>query len=254
MSNKDESIVVASLSAGYAMLRTLDLLMTAQSRVSVGQLYEVVIGLESVPDDYLSGWTGVLFPATIVHEPGPDGTYVYQLRIREPARAFSFYDKPPTVETFEHELEGCSDEPAVSDRILAHFKKRKTLYISIGCVAIGIGIAVLTGHIMKNFNSRGIPVTTSRGIPVTGEGSEFFANHQGGLFTKNVTNFTQTVNAYRQGPPSWVIRCLETGESFMSQNKAATAMGLSPAEISRHLNGALDDVRGYHFERICMAA
>lgn len=181
-----------------------------------------------------------------------DESIAYKLRISKPARPFLVYDKPPTVETYEHELE--SDEEFGHNRLVEHAKRHRTLYISIGCVALGIGIAVLAGRIMKNFNSRGIPVTTDCGIPVVGSRSSFFDITQGGAFTKNVLNLTQTINANRQGSPSWVVRCLETGEAFMSQNKAAEIMNLSPAEISRHLNGALDNVRGFHFERICMAA
>ena len=149
-----------------------------------------------------------------------DESIAYKLRISEPARPFSVYDKSPTVETSEHELE--SDEEFGHNRLVEHAKRHRTLYISIGCVALGIGIAVLAGRIMKNFNSRGIPVTTDCGIPVVGSRASFFDITQGG--------------------------------AFMSQNKAAEIMNLSPAEISRHLNGTLDNVRGFHFERICMAA
>lgn len=62
------------------------------------------------------------------------------------------------------------------------------------------------------------------------------------------------IAANRQGPPSWVVRCLETGSIFTSQNAAATEMGLSAAHLSQHLNGLRDHVSGNHFERICLAA
>lgn len=97
-------------------------------------------------------------------------------------------------------------------------------------------------------------MTASRGIPVTGENSGFIFNNQQGLVNRNTMNITQVVDSLRRGAPSLVVRCLETGEAFMSQRTAANVMGLSEAEISRHLNGALDHVRGYHFDRICMAA
>ena len=50
--------------------------------------------------------------------------------------------------------------------------------------------------------SRGIPVTADRGIAVIGK--------------KVSLNNVSYISSDRQGPPSWVIRCLETGEIFMS--------------------------------------
>lgn len=233
MSNKDESIVVASLSAGYAMLRTLDLLMTAQSRVSVGQLYEIVIGLESVPEDYLSGWTGVLFPANIVHEPGPDGTYVYQLRIREPARAFSFYDKPPTVEMFEDKLEGCSDDPSVIRRAVEHIKRNKNVYI-FGAIAL-VGGLVLGTYLGR-----------------TSAGQKAVAKTIQILSWKPVAHTTliQEIHLERRGHPGNIVKCLETGEVFASQNRAADLLGVSRTSLSNRLKGLSESASGFHFEKL----
>ncbi|HMR72606.1 MAG TPA: helix-turn-helix domain-containing protein [Candidatus Saccharibacteria bacterium] len=237
MSSKDESIVVASLSAGYAMLRTLDLLMTAQSRVSVGQLYEIVIGLESVPEDYLSGWTGVLFPANVVHEPGPDGAYAYQLRIHEPARAFSFYDKPPTVETFEHELEGCSDDPSVIRRAVEHIKRNKKVYI-FGAIAL-VGGLVLGTYLGR-----------------TSAGQKAVAKTIQILSWKPVAHTTliQEIHLERRGHPGNIVKCLETGEVFASQNRAADVFGIPKSTLSKHLDGLSDHARGFHFERLAEAS
>ena len=70
--------------------------------------------------------------------------------------------------------------------------------------------------------------------------------------TKGDLNYTITSN--RQGPPSWVVRCIETGEVFSSQNKAAEVLGISKQDLSKHLNKTMDTADGLHFERICMAA
>ena len=67
-------------------------------------------------------------------------------------------------------------------------------------------------------------------------------------------NMVSYISADRQGPPSWVVRCLETGDVFTSQRAAALAMNLAQDHLSNHLNGTRDNVNGYHFERICMAA
>jgi hypothetical protein len=59
--------------------------------------------------------------------------------------------------------------------------------------------------------------------------------------------------ARQQGPPSWVVRCVENGEIFTSQADAAARMGLSASNLSSHLNGKYADVSGYHFERVAIA-
>lgn len=59
--------------------------------------------------------------------------------------------------------------------------------------------------------------------------------------------------ARKQGPPSYVVRCVETKSIFTSQLHAAKAMGLDPSSISRHLNGLKDHVNGYHFVRVAIA-
>lgn len=62
------------------------------------------------------------------------------------------------------------------------------------------------------------------------------------------------ISVSRQGPPSWVVRCLETNQIFTSQNQAAIEFGTSAANMSLHLRKKLPDIFGYHFERICLAA
>ena len=72
---------------------------------------------------------------------------------------------------------------------------------------------------------------------------------------KNATlNQVSYFASERQGPPSWVVRCIETGNVFTSQRSAAFAMEISESNISRQLNGLKDQADGYHFERLCMAA
>ena len=52
----------------------------------------------------------------------------------------------------------------------------------------------------------------------------------------------------RRGHPGNIIKCLETGELFASQNRAAAVNGLSASNLSQHLNGKQDAVSGLHFE------
>src|SRR5215475_3086037 len=121
-----------------------------------------------------------------------------------------------------------------------HIKKYKVVYIS---AATGTAFAGITYLIMRNVDlsiSRGISVTADRGISVVGKKIEL--------------NNVSYISSNRKGSPSWVVRCLETDGIFSSQRSAALEMGLPESEVSKHLNGLMDNVRGYHFERICMAA
>lgn len=122
-----------------------------------------------------------------------------------------------------------------------HIKKHKTEYYCIitGVVVAGITVLIMRGTASQSI-SRGISVTAKDGISVLGK--------------KVVMSNVSYISSNRQGPPSWVIRCLETGVIFTSQASAAFEMELPASEISKQLNGMMDHVRGYHFERICLAA
>jgi hypothetical protein len=74
------------------------------------------------------------------------------------------------------------------------------------------------------------------------------------LGERAVMNNVSFIAANRQGPPSWVIRCIETDEVFTSQRKASLKLGIPQDELSQQLNGIRDTVRGRTFERICLSA
>jgi hypothetical protein len=124
-------------------------------------------------------------------------------------------------------------------RLEAHFKKHRNAYVGI---AVGIGIGLVMTRCL------GAESKTVIGDVVIGDETNVIAGHN------NILNQVSYIDSLRQGPPSWVVRCLETGEVFTSQKAAAKAMGISASHLSRHLHGNLAVVRGYTFERICMAA
>jgi hypothetical protein len=126
------------------------------------------------------------------------------------------------------------------DSVKEHFKKNKDVYISCGIGLVAGFTCAIVRDVISQRISRGISVTASRGISVAGKSV--------------VMNNVSYISANRQGAPSWVVRSLDTGEIFTSQRAAAIAMGLPESEVSKHLNGIMDDVRGYTFERLCMAA
>ena len=126
-------------------------------------------------------------------------------------------------------------------KIKNHFQKHKTLYVAVGTGLLFAGFTVL---IMRGKFSPHIENSNS-----------IFAQSSNSILGKNVvTNNVSYISSNRQGPPSWVVRCLETDQIFTSQNTAAEVMNLSKKVLSQHLNGTSDHVGGYHFERICMAA
>lgn len=74
----------------------------------------------------------------------------------------------------------------------------------------------------------------------------------GKVVIKDSVLWIQTYTRWN-GPPSWVIRCVENDDIFTSQADAARRMGLSASRLSSHLNGKTEHVKGYHFKRVAMA-
>ena len=55
-----------------------------------------------------------------------------------------------------------------------------------------------------------------------------------------------------QGPPSYLVECVETGAKYLSQVACADAEGISASTLSQHLNGARDHIHGKHYVRLAM--
>lgn len=123
-------------------------------------------------------------------------------------------------------------------KIKEHIKENRKVYI---CSAFSAGITML---IMRGVASQSI----SRDVIVTAGRDAIVARKK--IAMRNVS----FISSNRQGAPSWVVRCKETGAIFTSQRSAALEMGISTTNISRQLNGLQENAQGYHFERICMAA
>jgi hypothetical protein len=52
----------------------------------------------------------------------------------------------------------------------------------------------------------------------------------------------------RRGHPGNIVKCIETGIPYASQNQAAQQNGIDPSIMSRHLNGHLENAGGKHFK------
>jgi len=147
---------------------------------------------------------------------------------------------------------GHQEEVDMTDEIKSHFEKYKAVYITGGA---GILFASFTYLYMRGVASQSIRDAT--GVPAQGAiGVLGERNVSQNIVSgkSNVLNSVSYFSSDRQGPPSWVVRCIETGDVFASQKSAANQMGLSASHLSEHLNGVRDHVSGNHFERICMAA
>jgi hypothetical protein len=70
------------------------------------------------------------------------------------------------------------------------------------------------------------------------------------LFSKQDNQIVTTIHNSTRGHPGFRVLNLEHMIDFNTQGETAKAFGISPAMLSSHLNGKIDNVNGLHFERI----
>lgn len=86
-----------------------------------------------------------------------------------------------------------------------------------------------------------------------------FPNQTGILINKMVIKdnvFLIETYARKQGSPSYLIQCIETGKKWLSQLDLAHELGVSPSLISSRFkdgNGAIAAIDGNHYKRVAMA-
>jgi hypothetical protein len=69
------------------------------------------------------------------------------------------------------------------------------------------------------------------------------------MYKSDMTNVTVTQLA-RRGHPGYMIKCVDTGETYASIRRACEAMGLNRVEMYKHLQGEMPNVRGHIFENL----
>ena len=121
------------------------------------------------------------------------------------------------------------EKKTVGQKVKGHFKKHKVKYIVGGtCAVVGVGVGIYLGN-------KGI---INVQLVNTGEVTQ-------------VQNIDKSINILsRRGHAGDVIRCLETGETFASQKRAAEVYGVNQGDISKHLKGKKDSVKGMTFEKV----
>ncbi len=132
----------------------------------------------------------------------------------------------------------------MEDQDKTHWEKYKWWYISTGALLLaGITLVVVRSHQGTAGNVRIIGRSTAGNVRIIGRSSSV---HIG----DNVYNLSATTGVEYGG---FMTRCVETGEVFSSQIRAAIAYDISPTSLSNHLNGRTPHVNGYTFERIMLA-
>jgi hypothetical protein len=126
----------------------------------------------------------------------------------------------------------------VFKNVKSHFERHKVAYsFGAGLVTMGFVGYVTKGRLGVTFNT---PIDSDTIIvrPIA-------------LFSKQIVT---VVKADRQGPPSWIIECIETGERTLSQRAMSELKGISQSELSQHLNGFRESINDLHYKRLAMAA
>lgn len=120
------------------------------------------------------------------------------------------------------------EKKTVGQKVKSHFKRNKGKYIVGGtCIVVGGTVGAYLGN-------RGII-----NIQLVNTG-----HVEQSLYIDKSINILS-----RRGHAGNIVRCVETGEVFASQNRACDLLGINRAELSNHLNGLKDDVKGLHFEK-----
>jgi hypothetical protein len=67
---------------------------------------------------------------------------------------------------------------------------------------------------------------------------------------KSPTTNVVTTNLTRRGHPGYIVKCLETGEMFASQRRAAEALGVNRYELYKQLQDIVPTAGGYTFKKM----
>jgi len=116
----------------------------------------------------------------------------------------------------------------VNERVKTHRCKHRVAYIS-GAVGLFVGASVAT-------------------ILITRRADASVQVNPRGIFIKSPI-ITQTI-LERRGHPGNHVMCVETGEVFASQSRAADVMQVGKGTLSKHLKGTLSHAGGYTFEKL----
>ena len=116
----------------------------------------------------------------------------------------------------------------MEDQDKTHWEKYRIYYLCAAALLVGVGIGLLCrANINLSIGGRNNTQVIAKNLIVS--------------------------QLERRGHPGWIVRCIETGEVFASQNRAAEVTGINPGRLSEHLNGKTPHDQGYTFERVMLA-
>ena len=115
------------------------------------------------------------------------------------------------------------------ESIKNHVREHKKVYVCTG-VSLGVGIAIGFG-VSRNTMPAMVNVRPIQAL-----------NYKS----------TQTVEVVVEalGDPGNIVQDLTTGTIYASQNQAAKALGAYPADVSRHLKGLSNSVKGHKLAKL----
>ena len=119
------------------------------------------------------------------------------------------------------------------EQIKKHFKKNKVVYISTGC---GVGVGLVAGILISKNVVNKTTVAEMKNV-VAWKPTQI---------TKQVIEVT--IEAL--GDPGNVVQDTTTGIIYASQNQAARELNLRASDISRHLSGYTNNVKGHVFVKL----
>jgi hypothetical protein len=126
------------------------------------------------------------------------------------------------------------------EKVKTHIKEHKFAY---SCAATGIVVAGFTAIVMKG--SCAILQSGMDG-PAKVTTLPFSFN----FLTRESGNIVTTVHNGNRGHPGFRVRNLDFLIERDTQGEMSRMFSISPAMLSSHLNGKVDNVNGLHFERI----
>lgn len=135
------------------------------------------------------------------------------------------------------------------ESIKAHFKKHRRTYAACGVTAVVVGGVAYVIHLKRVDVATKIAIdamakanTVTIGAPVAASAISSVSAGRDAILTTVINHLE------RQGHPGNLVRHIESGAIFASQNQAANAFGIDPSNLSKHLLGKIPHVGGETFE------
>ena len=123
------------------------------------------------------------------------------------------------------------------DNVKKHVQDNKKYYVIGGAVVMGSAALVGAYILGTKISPKEVENLVAPSI-----------RQNAGLIWKSPPTINVTVEAL--GDPGNIIQDMTTGTIYASQNQAATALGVDPSTVSRHLSGKFPEVKGHVLQNL----